>query len=226
MPLLLLDGMASTGTVVLPRLGLAVARLEVPVSRSDPLPWQPGQQLPLVLEADGRVMTWRVTVCSLGPELGLVSVVCVGGRARMDTVLQPRYYLSPDAGLVFRDLVSEAGEEPEVGPGMDKPMPRWVRLRHAAADALWALLEWLGPNYAWRATPEGRIWCGKETYPRYLGADRLIYELDDPGSARAVVNLSPDIAPGMMLEDSVVDRVVHYVAPERQRTELWLATRG
>lgn len=214
--------LAATGTLVFPRVGLATARVTVAVARGEDPPWQPGQQVSVSLVAGQESATWRMTVCSVGPERGLVVAVLVGGKARLDSVLQPRYYLGPDAALVFRDLLEEAGEEADPGPGLDRPMIRWLRPRMPAYDALRHLVAWLGPRYAWRATPEGRIWCGLEQPRDYASADELDYEADDPGGARAVVGFRPGIVPGVLVDGALVDRVVHHVLPSRRRTELWL----
>lgn len=214
--------LAATGTLVFPRVGLATARATVAATRGDVLPWEPGQQVTVSLASGQESLSWRMTVCAVGPERGLVAVVLVGGRARLDVVLQPRYYLGPDAALVFRDILYEAGEEPEPGQGLDRPMTRWLRPRMPAYDALRHLVAWLGPRYAWRATAEGHIWCGLEAPKEYVDAADVDYDADDPGSGRLVIGLRPGVSPGDLWQGAVVDRVVHHVLSTTRRTELWL----
>lgn len=221
MAVLEIAGLPAVGTVDLPRVGLATVSALVAVPRSDPPAFVPGQQVRLKLELDGRRLEYALTVTRVGPQQGQHLVLAVGGRGRMDTVLQPRYYLGPTAALVCRDVLVEAGEVPDLGRGLEVPLDRWVRERQQAWEALRAVMGVLGERYAWRSTADGSIWVGLEEPVEY-GSERD-YEGEDPQASRLVLELVPDLLPGMLLgQDGLVDRVVHRVGREL-RTEVWLS---
>lgn len=200
------------GALSLPAVGRAVAELRLASPAAEEA-IRKGGAVTLTFQ-DGT--TYEMGCLRAGEERGLLRVRLAAGKGKLGAVIPPKFYEGAPATVVFKDVLSEAGE---LAGDLDLPgtLPAWARREGPAFEAIRAFfIEY--PTRAWRVMPDGRVWAGVPTWE--AGPEVRIVERD-PGRARYVLGHLPSLQPGVTLEGiGQVDRVIQHIG-KRLRTEVY-----
>lgn len=199
--------------IMLPRNGLWTAELTVDAAEGPPLSGD------VLLNLDGVELHGHVM--HGGDFAGRGGALVVGGKSGLVTLLAPRYYDNPSAGLVLRELLQESGEQLSAKSDTSfttTTLAHWTRLGGLAYSALRAIANALGA--VWRADPDGSIIITRDSFPEQALEHRLLDE--HPGEARATIaSDTPELQPGVTFLGRRVDQVVHTLEGGRVRTEVF-----
>lgn len=152
---------------------------------------------------------------------GKALVKVVGGRGGLSTSLDPKSYVNAPATVPLDDVLTESGEA--LSTTADKAafainLPRWVRTKGTAAEALDRLTA--AVSRSWRVLPDGTLWIGVEAWPASALVDYVLE--DHPAEGRATLSVDRPIAiPGTALDGRRIVYVEHAFNGGSVRTEVW-----
>lgn len=211
----------ASGRVHIPLIGASLAELRLAVPAEE-TPIQEGQAVTLAFETGE---TLETTCIRAGSDGAYWCIKVVGGKARMNTVLPPKYYQGIPISTVIRDLVGEAGEQiAEAGP--DTVVTYYTRLEGPAWQLLGHALQ-ESPDYSWRIHADGQLHIARWTWPDYPETLKVLESR--PDRRRHVFPFTVGLQPGVRLKGSVggvtvtlghVELVTHWLG-RQLRTEVW-----
>ena len=182
----------TAGALVVPRVGVWVADLEVVAEAAPP------SSVTLTVGA----AAWRGTVVRGGVTEGRWRGRVVGGAGGLRRAVAARQYRSTPRRLVVSATLSEVGELLDGNAaGLDDVLATWARLAEPAAQALGRLAR------TWRALPGGAI-----TTSPWPEADAPEVELIEQLPAQRGEVFAPEdlaLTPGMALGGRAIDGVAY-----------------
>lgn len=173
--------------------------------------------------ADGRLELVG-TILRAEPFAGGVRARMVGGAGALSTTLPAKAYGPVTLRVLLADLLSAAGERLATSSDADqlaRSVSSWTRTQGPASIALGALVE-RAPGCLWRVTASGAVFVGVNTWPAVTLAHEVLSEDQADGHVMLATD-DPTLTAGVTLEGRRISYVRHTYAPDRVRTEAWLA---
>ena len=159
---------------------------------------------------------------------GRVRVEAVGGNGGLSKVIDAKSYESSPLSIALKDILDAAGEA--LDPASDASvlgtqLDHWQRTKDTAGIAIKTLLEPTGAT--WRVTSAGKVWVGKETYPKQKIADALELDRDGIQGCFTIATDRMELRPGVTFDGRKVGRVEHHIQPNERgvatlRTIYWV----
>lgn len=201
------------GRLVLPRIGVFVADLEVDAEFNDLVAAE--------LAFEDRLF-WKGTLIKAKFFGGRSLVRMVGGGAKLNTILPAKAYQGVPAVLPLQDAITEAGEVLSLTSdfsALNFLLTRYVRLKETLSSLVYDIAKRLG--LYWRVLASGELWVGQEAAVEFSGEFVRINECPEENQVTLALE-EPAIDPGQFFDEKRVMRVVHSIAPSSFRTDLYL----
>jgi hypothetical protein len=209
----------SSALLTVPRIGRAVISAQL---ASDDSSIAPGATANLEFD-DGT--TRRMTLTRAVLERGRWSVNAIAGAAGLDKAITSRAYSSVPAATIIGDLLRETGEQ--TGQ-IDAPelFETWIRRSNSALMTLELILQAL-PGRSWRVLPTGEVIVTRSTWPKHANVLTAlsVNAVDGTYTVALEPNLEPGSSADVLIDGSrlitvQVERVIHSIDPDEQRTEI------
>lgn len=164
------------------------------------------------------------TVIRGGLSNGIWKGRVVGGLGKLSAKLSPKYYKGATALLILKDALKEAGEKLSGLADVSKLntiLSQWTRISKSLGQEIESLLKVTGGK--WRILEDGTVWIGEDSRKAFTG-EYLEVDLFPEMSKLEIIPTSVSIFPGMMIQNQLIDRIIHQLTETEFTTEVYFGS--
>ena len=158
-----------------------------------------------------------------GVALEISEVQIVGGAGGLSNEIPSAGYNSATARIIIQDILTACGESLATSSDAaitSTQLAQWSRARGAAGAALDDITNAIGMT--WRVLDDGTVWVGVDAWTTQpLAADAEIVDSIVSLSQRVYADETLSLRPGRTVEGIRVEHVIHRIAPEAFRTDVF-----